>query len=321
MLVLAFGLILAGAQQPGERAKHTERAQAAAPETATPSPEPQPTYKPYAKYNPDPCYRADNHDTADLCAQWRAAIAAEKAANEARIATIAAIVGTIFGLATVVGLTITIWQTNGALGEARRGNRLNLAIERRARREAKAAAVDQARSIRIAEANANAAAELVRISTDNSRRQLRAYLSVEALSVENFHHGSLPIFKIRIRNTGQTPAKEVRSNFRIQLAAGVSPDNYRMYFRTAGLHGVRSSSELGGNLFRTFEYPSGPMPFEFWEGFPHGTHTIVFAGVLSYRDIFGKRHLLTFRYFLDHEFDPISKGYIMLACATGNKGT
>lgn len=53
----------------------------------------------YPGYNPDPCYNAQEHDAADLCAQWRAAIAAEKAAHEARRATtwsiVAAILNTI----------------------------------------------------------------------------------------------------------------------------------------------------------------------------------------------------------------------------------
>jgi len=141
-VILALGLILAGANQPD---KDTEAGKGAqqykpAPKLATaPSPSPEPPYRPYADRYADTCYKAQNHDTADLCAQWRAALAAEKAADEARLATIAAVIGTFLSLATVVGLIITIWQTNGALGEARRGNRLNLLFERRTRREARKA--------------------------------------------------------------------------------------------------------------------------------------------------------------------------------------
>ena len=76
LFVLALGLILCGAQPPKEQTQGKPSAH----ETEQPASKP---YAPYPGYNPDPCYQAKDHDTADLCAQWRAAIAAEKAAKEA----------------------------------------------------------------------------------------------------------------------------------------------------------------------------------------------------------------------------------------------
>lgn len=126
LLFVAFaGLILAGAQQPSEHAKadnSAQQEQASPKQAASPTPPPEPPYRPYPKYNPDPCYRADNHDAADLCAQWRAAIAAEKAAHEARRATNWGIAAAGLSFATLVGLIVTILQTQGALGEARKAN-------------------------------------------------------------------------------------------------------------------------------------------------------------------------------------------------------
>jgi hypothetical protein len=51
------------------------------------------------------CYSAKNHDSADLCAQWRAAIAAEKAADSAKWSNRLSLIGavlTLFGLAIVL---------------------------------------------------------------------------------------------------------------------------------------------------------------------------------------------------------------------------
>lgn len=41
-------------------------------------------YAPCPDVNAESCYKAKNHDSADLCAQWRAAVAAEKATDAAK---------------------------------------------------------------------------------------------------------------------------------------------------------------------------------------------------------------------------------------------
>ena len=124
----------------------------------------------------------DDHDAADLCAQWRATIAAEKAVGEAGLATKVAIIGTALSLATVLGLIVSVYQTRGALGEARRGNRLNLAIERRARRAARQAAIDQERALEIA-------ASHVEIAREQFQAGFRPYLDIEMFGPvhEDFH--------------------------------------------------------------------------------------------------------------------------------------
>ena len=48
---------------------------------------PRAAYAPYPNWQSESCYKAQDHDSADLCAQWRAAIAAEKAAKATEVAT------------------------------------------------------------------------------------------------------------------------------------------------------------------------------------------------------------------------------------------
>ncbi len=63
------------------------------------------TFAAYPYEESNSCYSAKNHDSADLCAQWRAAIAAEKAARATEWTNYLSVVGavlTLAGLAFVV---------------------------------------------------------------------------------------------------------------------------------------------------------------------------------------------------------------------------
>lgn len=214
IIVAIAGLILlAGAQQPTKQNEATKRQQEAENPTAKTAPPPETPklpYRPYGNRYSDACYNAKDHDSADLCAQWRAAIATEKAAREARIATIASVIATILSAIGVGGLIYTLWQTHGALDEARRGNRLNLQFEKRARRQAREAACETKRALDIAERNADAAAAQVKVAHDVAERQLRPYLYVEKVEPVALDPMS-NIISIPIRNFGKTPAINVRA--------------------------------------------------------------------------------------------------------------
>ena len=71
------------------------------------------------------CYYSDNHDSADLCAQWRAAIAAEKAANASWWAVYIGIVSAIVSGIGLGFLVVTVRQSQAALKEARDANQLS----------------------------------------------------------------------------------------------------------------------------------------------------------------------------------------------------
>jgi hypothetical protein len=114
---------LSAAQQPKQNADH---------DTNNRQVQDAPPYAPYGPLSGDPCYRSQNHDTADLCAQWRAAFAAEKAARAAQQAVVWTIVGTVLSFAALAALIWTLRQTERALAEAKRGNEIS---EKTAERE------------------------------------------------------------------------------------------------------------------------------------------------------------------------------------------
>ena len=141
VIVAAFGwLALCGTQQPakhGYSSAGAAKSKPAAPAISTPMPSPaaSPTAKfsAYPGYNPDPCYKAEDKDAADLCAQWRSAIAGEKAAHEARRATTWSIVATllnVLGLMAVgAALYLTVQSNRIARDTAKRQLRAYLYVE------------------------------------------------------------------------------------------------------------------------------------------------------------------------------------------------
>ncbi len=246
-IILAFGLILAGAQQPAKKEQDgtgASQQRTASAQTAAPSPTAESPYRPYPGYDPDPCYRAEHHDSADLCAQWRAAVAAEKTAQEARRATTWAIVATFLSLATVIGLTITIWQTHGALDEARRGNRLNLAFERRSRREGRLNAAVQERALAIADKNADAADRAVAESQRIGEAQVRCYLNITKCAV--VYKGDTWLVGCTVENTGQSPA----------LLVDWGP-TLTTYVREKGTLRYSSATDVGGTMHYDIPAKSG----------------------------------------------------------------
>jgi hypothetical protein len=175
-VLAAFGwLALSGAKpppkQPDSRPSNKPTAQAVLP-SPTPTPTaaqgtPEPPVAAYRGYDPDPCYHAQKHDAADLCAQWRAAIAAEKAAHEARRATSWSIVATLLSGVAIIGLIVTIAQGRSGLRKASEANNL---------------------------------------ARDSSKRELRAYLAATDFAIENFSPGETPRSTWILRNLGNTPA-------------------------------------------------------------------------------------------------------------------
>lgn len=306
LFVLALGLILCGAKPPQEQAKGQPSAQPTQQATAEP-------YAPYPVYNPDPCYQAKNHDTADLCAQWRASIAAEKAAHEARRATNWAIVATLLSAA---GLGFIVWsllQTNGALNEARRGNRFNLLFEKRYWREARKAAHDQEKALAIAERNAQAAEQLAQVSQVNARLQLRPYITAEDFSTKGFEVGSKYGVDFRVRNRGATPALNVVVvAYMDTKAKPVGPVAFiRQPNDTEGAsRGVVAAQgdifvATGGAIETTeklmADFRAGKLGFFCW-------------GVVTYEDIFGHQHTTSFRVEVEQDMR-------MSLCNEGNDAT
>ena len=100
LLIIAVGIVLSGAQPPQEQPKSQASAQ----------PTEQAATQDYAP-NPGPCYQAKNYNAADLCAQWRSAIASEKAAHEARRSSNWSIVATILSALSLIAVAAALYLT------------------------------------------------------------------------------------------------------------------------------------------------------------------------------------------------------------------
>lgn len=127
-------------------------------------------YRPFASVRDDRCYFAADHDAADLCAQWRAAYAAERSAEAATTANSLSSIAMLLSLAGFLGLLFTIRQTTGALAEQRRSF---------------------ADSRRIGEA------------------QVRCYLAVETIDF-HFDRDRRPAISACLVNVGASPAVDVK---------------------------------------------------------------------------------------------------------------
>jgi hypothetical protein len=136
-----------------------------------------------SKYR-EPCKDPKGNDESDLCAQWNAAQAASDAAQWAWWQMWLSALG-------VIGLAATLWFNFRALKIAE----------------------DQARetvdALEVAERNAAAAAKLAETAERTAERQLRAYISVEAITLGDTKAIATKVSSalwIRIANFGETPA-------------------------------------------------------------------------------------------------------------------
>ena len=293
IFVALVGLILlAASNAPSQEPENSQGKQQieSAPVKATAPPKvPEPAYRPYADRAADACYNAQNHDSADLCAQWRAAIAAEKAANEAARATTWAIIATILSFVGVGGLIFTIWQTHGALGEARRGNRITMKSNARATRQSIASAKETTKALVIAETNAAAANTQVEIAQDTAKRQLRAYIKCNLSKKQEIGGVDQPIkIRLDVVNYGSTPAK----NFEFQFAIGI----YDMGWQWSGdlvTERARSASGIvhNGSDMIVEICSNFDLTRELSTAIANGQKTVFARGTFFYDDVFDEEHV------------------------------
>jgi len=112
VFVGAYGYALLQHKQQSEQSYYPRGADSA--DHSTPG-----YFAAYRDLSKNACYSAKDHDTADLCAQWRAAIAAEKAADAARDAVNWTIVGVFLSSFGLLALLVTIHQGREGLEVAR----------------------------------------------------------------------------------------------------------------------------------------------------------------------------------------------------------
>lgn len=125
IVALFAAFLLLGASNPPSEQPEQAKAQQAKPSALS-----TPKYAPYSNWRDEACYNAKDHDSADLCAQWRAAAAAEKAAAESERATTWSVIATILSGLALGALVVTLIQTERSLRTAIATNKITESAHR-----------------------------------------------------------------------------------------------------------------------------------------------------------------------------------------------
>ncbi|WP_340316794.1 hypothetical protein [Rhizorhabdus argentea] len=237
----------------------------------------------------EPCHEPKGQDESDLCAQWKAARAAEAGALWTERSFWA-------GLFGVVGLIATLHYTRKAV----------LAAE--------AATKDADSALTIAERNADAASAHVLVTAENARHQLRAYMEVSQTKYE-IRPGQADKIAVRVifKNGGSTPALDAFCHVRIAVSMG-GDTNVDLPLIESDPSEDRPASILQGEFLNNV--CTAPFPDDVCAHFSQGDAAIHVYGWVKYRDVFGYGHETHFRF--ESTAAAIGRGNDFWIARTGN---
>lgn len=156
------------------------------------------------------------------------------------------------------------------------------------------------------------------IARDTSRRQLRAYVSAEDLQIAFFVPGEEALLAVEMMNGGQTPAYNVRIvSMPFFSAAGAEEHPIRF----GAVIEMPSRTDIAPGKSYAHIYPLGKLSEHVIGAVTSGALVLIYAGIISYSDAFGRRRRTTFRYHVEKEKLKRAKrpGHLHLtACAKGN---
>ena len=194
-----------------------------------------------------PCANPQSEGESNLCAQWHSARAAEDSAFWTKLGFLVGVFG-LAGLYWQVGLTRKAVEDTGDATEAMKQQNV--------------------------------------IAEQTVEHQLRAYVAVFAARAENFGPNRTPQFNIEARNTGQTPAIDLRTDsvFYLLASGELPPKSLPDMATNAG-------QILGAGQ----PAPSVPVfersiTDEEWGKLVNGNMRAYFTIYGEYTDIFGKAH-------------------------------
>ena len=217
------------------------------------------------------CASPKDHDEADLCLQWRAAQATEKAADSAEAQK-------YWNWFQLVGILATVAASWAAVMAAR------------------------------------AAQQSVTIAERTAKQQLRAYVFVDEILVENLEDPTKAFAKIMIKNGGQTPAYEFRHKTGRFIRLPDDDSDFPVTpTSTSGSVSVMNPdgiTKIGVDL----EYSS-----EVIDAIREGRAILFVFGRITYKDIFGKEQESCFRCTYGGANRDARGG--MAFCAEGNGAT
>jgi len=132
------------------------------------------------------------------------------------------------------------------------------------------------------------------IAKDQEQRQLRAYLTVDAVGITRFNNSDPIEGGIQFKNTGQTPAYKIRSIASIDMSDYPRTINYMSGNQIAERLSAIVGS--GGLSIANLKIARKLTPMEY-EAVMHGTGAIYIFGRVLYDDAFGKLRCTYFRFF------------------------
>lgn len=234
----------------------------------------------------DPCNKGEDNRNSDLCAQWKAADAAQESAKWTRRSFWIGLAGTGIGGLTLFAAIAAAFYARDAAKHA-------------------GAAVTQAENA------TKAANDTVDVTRDIGARQLRAYLTVRAYTVVvNNAHVEV---KIVGQNTGQTPALNVTTWTVVALQL---PPFDEDWLNEPRYPTSKSDIGSGGDLAMDVYGPNNPTE-NLIARLRSGVIGCWVYGWVWYEDIFGEKHETMFRFVLLTERDH----FVLRPAETGNKLT
>jgi hypothetical protein len=152
------------------------------------------------------------------------------------------------------------------------------------------------------------------VMINTGRRQLRAYVHVTEARFTSFAGDS--IYLVNYRNTGQTPAYDVASDIAVQLTR--FPLAEQLDVKGTGNKGVTTLGRDGDGHVR-LEAPRALTPQEY-DSVLKGESAVFVYGSVAYSDVFGKRRVTKYRYYVGGDQDIRNDGF-MAGHSDGNNAT
>jgi hypothetical protein len=144
--------------------------------------------------------------------------------------------------------------------------------------------------VKAAQDSAKAAQDAVAAARENSQRQLRAYIAIEAIDC-TLKDGKARI-RVALRNSGQTPAYDVQTEINVQTeVAGV-------FVKNVGSSATGGKGVVGYNttIYAYANYASYTNNDDFIAILKRTDSVIHIFGTAQYRDAFGGTHSFGFKF-------------------------
>ena len=178
------------------------------------------------------------------------------------------------------------------------------------------AAIIMMRGLKHAEDQAAMARRSVEHMQLSSERQLRAYVDVLRVVVDEFNEGAPLVCTGRIRNSGQTPARRLNMTYRAVIVPTADVDAAFLGDDVPTLPFADVSP--GREMWFTEVIPWAEWaPFE--DALRAGRMAIVLVGKAEYLDVFGGKRLIEFKRYYCVGY--AGEAQAMFLCDTGNSSS